>query len=124
MTAGFAMLYSRQNPESFATGSPIDVRYAMRDDSGSDFRPLLTSDQLSKALGKKVVSARHFANLVLETEDSNTSLLKDVLGADKSRLAGHFMSEECVRYLEEGKFMKFLEERAELILDAAFELED
>ena len=27
-------------------------------------------------------------------------------------------------YLEEGKFMKFLEERAELILDAAFELED
>ena len=122
MTAGFAMLYCRQKPESLVTGLPIDTRYAMRDDSGSDFRPILSTEQLGKALGKKVVSAKHFANLVLETTESNRSVLEDILSANAERLAGHFLSEECVTFLKEGKYSQFLEERSELILDAAFDL--
>jgi len=128
LSVSVAALFSRSRPASLTDGSLIDAGEYAYDTSPHVLQPILSTAQLSKALGQRITSAKVLANLFMPSFSERLMLAVDGLDIPSRLinsppsdevLASQFLSRPAIELLKANAYREFLEVRAQLMVDAA-----
>jgi hypothetical protein len=125
-TNTFILLLAHKRPDSFVSGSPIDLREKLRQSNRAEFHHLMPKAFIEQSKQSSSVSVNCLANFAFISRADNRQLGGVAPSAYKSKMPASYASilerAICPNSLFDDNYVTFIAERAELLKLSAEEL--